>query len=131
MLIANKKIETDTFYIPPFDLNCGEIVVLNLFSGDHFNKTEIFLKDIFYGRTQNENVTVHQHLTFAEHFFEPKIRRIFYPVTVGEYLKKNTNSDSPYATKIDETQWINEETKVNILPGSLRKQLYICDPFKV
>lgn len=106
-------------------MNSGEIVVLNLFSGDHFNKTEMFLKDIFCGRTQNENVTVHQHLTFAEHFFEPKIRRFFYPVTVGEYLKKNTNSDGPYATKIDEAQWINEETKVNILPGSLRKQLSI------
>lgn len=52
MLIANKGIETDTFYITPFDLNSGEIVVLNLFSGAHFNKTEMFLKDIFYGRTQ-------------------------------------------------------------------------------
>ncbi|KFF24893.1 hypothetical protein [Chryseobacterium vrystaatense] len=79
-------------------------------------KQKCFLKTFFTAGHKNENVTVHQHLTFAEHFFEPKIRRFFYPVTVGEYLKKNTNSDSPYATKIDETQWINEKTKVNILP---------------
>ncbi|MFT6679315.1 MAG: hypothetical protein ACJAZG_001993, partial [Granulosicoccus sp.] len=31
MLIENKGIKTDNFYIPPFDLNVGEIVVLYLF----------------------------------------------------------------------------------------------------
>ncbi|NML71324.1 hypothetical protein HHL23_16155 [Chryseobacterium sp. RP-3-3] len=119
MLIENKGIETNTFYIPPFDLNAGEIVVLNVFSGANFYKTEMFLKDIFCGRIPHENVIIHQNITFLEHFFEPAIRRFFYPVTVGEYLKKNANSDSI----IYETEWINEKTKVNTLLGSHRKQL--------
>lgn len=88
MLIESKGIKTDTFYIPPFDLNEGEIVVLYLFNGQHFYETEMFLKDIFCGKTNDENVLVHKNLTFVEHFIESKLRRLFYPVTVGEYLEK-------------------------------------------
>jgi len=123
MLIENKGIRTDNFYIPPFDLNVGEIVVLYLFNGKHFYETEMFLKDIFCGKTKDENVIVHKSLTFVEHFIEPKLRRLFYPVTVGEYLKKNANLDSPYATKIYEIDWINENTKVNMLAGNPRQLL--------
>ncbi|SIS29671.1 hypothetical protein SAMN05421639_101579 [Chryseobacterium shigense] len=123
MLIENKGIETDTFYIHPFKLNFGEIVVLNLFGRASFYKTKMFLKDIFCGRIPHENIIIHQNMTFVEHFFEPAIRRIFHPVTVGEYLKKNANPNSPYTTKIYETEWINEKTKVNRLFGSPRKQL--------
>ena len=123
MLIENKGIRTDTFYIPPFDLNVGEIVVLYLFNGQHFYETEMFLKDIFCGKTKDENVVVHKNLTFVEHFIEPKLRRLFYPVTVGEYLKNNADLNSPYATKIYETKWINEKTKVNTLAGNPRRQL--------
>lgn len=71
----------------------------------------MFLKDLFIGKTKNENVVVNQRLTFVEHFMEPKIRRLFYPVTVGEYLKHNANLNSPYATKIYENTWINKKQK--------------------
>jgi hypothetical protein len=123
MLIENKGIKSDTFYVPPFELNVGEIVVLHLFNGQHFYQTEMFLKDIFGGKTKDENVVVHKSLTFVEHFIEPKLRRLFYPVSVGEYLKKNANFDSPYATKIYEIDWINENTKVNTLSGNPRRLL--------
>jgi len=60
----------------------------------------MFLKDIFCGKTIDKNVLVHKNLTFVVHFIEPKLRRLFYPVTVGEYSKKNTNLGSIFATKI-------------------------------
>ncbi|RYM31370.1 hypothetical protein ERX46_16955 [Brumimicrobium glaciale] len=123
MLIENKGIKTDTFHIPPFDLNVGEIVVLYLFNGQHFYETEMFLKDVFIGKKKDENVVIHKKLTFVEHFIEPKIRRFFYPVTVGEYLKKNADLKSPYASKIYEIEWINEKTKVNTLTGNPRRLL--------
>lgn len=123
MLIENKGIKTDTFYIPPFDLNAGEIIVVHLFNGQHFYETEMFLKDIFSGRTKNENVVVHKNLTFVEHFTESKFKRIFYPITVREFLKKHANLDSPYVSKIYEIDWINEKTKVNTLPWNHRKLL--------
>jgi hypothetical protein len=123
MLIENKGIKTDNFFIPSFDLNVGEIVVLYLFNGQHFYETEMFLKDIFCGKTKDENVIVHKKLTFVEHFIEPKLRRLFYPVTVGEYLKKNANLKSPYATKIYEIDWIKEKTRFNRLSGNPRRLL--------
>ncbi|ASK30657.1 hypothetical protein CEY12_11270 [Chryseobacterium sp. T16E-39] len=123
MLIENKGIKTSTFYIPPFNLNAGEIIVLHLFNGPHLHEIEMFLKDIFCGKTKNKNVVVHKSLTFVEHFIEPEFRRIFYPVTVKEHLKKNANLDSPYATKIYEIDWINEKTKANTLPGNPRRLL--------
>ena len=123
MLIKNNGIKADTYYIPPFDLNEGEIVVLYLFNGQHFYDTEKYLKDIFIGNSRNKNVVVNQKLAFVEHFIEPKIRSLFYPITVGEYLKKNSNLKSPFASKIYEIEWINEKTKVNTLAGNPRRLL--------
>jgi len=42
MLIESKGIRADNFYIPPFELNQGEIVVLCLFGGQHFYETEMY-----------------------------------------------------------------------------------------
>lgn len=123
MLIENKGIKTDTFYIPPFDLNEGEFVVLYLFNGQHLPEIEMYLKNIFCGRSKNENVVVHKPLTFVDHFIEPELRRLFHPVTVGAYLKKKANFDSPFATKIYEIEWINKKTKVNALAGNPRRLL--------
>lgn len=123
IIIENKGIKTDTFYIPPFTLNSGEIIVLHLYNGYHFYETEMFLKDIFCGKTSHENVIIHNNMTFAEHFRESKFRDIFFPVTVGEYLRKNADPESPYATKIYETEWINKKIKVNTLPGNPRRLL--------
>ncbi|RLJ34070.1 hypothetical protein CLU97_3563 [Chryseobacterium sp. 7] len=123
MIIENKGIKTETFYIPPFTLNAGEIVVLHLYNGYHFYETEMFLKDIFCGKTDHENVIIHKSMTFAEPFRESNFRDIFFPVTVGEYLRKNANLLSPYATKIYETEWINKKIKVNTLAGTPRRLL--------
>ncbi|HEY4789261.1 MAG TPA: hypothetical protein VIH57_24595 [Bacteroidales bacterium] len=123
MIVENKGIRTNKFFIPPFDLNAGEIVVLYLFNGQHFYETEMFLKDIFTGKTTNENVKVHKPMKFVEYFIEPEIRRMFFPVTVGEYLKKKANLNSNFATKIYETKWITKKTKVNTLAGNPRKML--------
>ncbi|KFF21609.1 hypothetical protein [Chryseobacterium sp. JM1] len=123
MLLENKGIETDTFCIPPFGLNVGDIVVLNLFSGPHFYETAMFLSDIFCGRVSHENVVIHQDMTFVEHFSESAVKSFFNPVTVGKYLKKNAHSDCPYTTQVYETASINEKTKVNTLDRTLRKIL--------
>lgn len=120
MIINCKGIQTDTFYLPPFELNESEIVILQLFNGVHFHETRMFLKDVFCGNTPHDNVSIYKKPTFVEHFFEPRLRYYFYPVTVGEYLRKNANPNSQYATKIYENKWINPKTKVNRLPGSPR-----------
>ncbi len=123
MIIENKGIKTDKYYVPPFDLDEGEIVVLYLFSGQHFQETEIYLKDIFTNKTRNENVKINRQLTFVEQFVEPKFRQLFYPVTVGEYLERNANSESNFATRIYADKWITNKTRMSTLGSNPRKLL--------
>ncbi|MFS4430429.1 hypothetical protein [Chryseobacterium sp. S90] len=121
--IENKGIKTDQFYVPPFTLNEGEIIIINLFNGPRFHETEMFLKDLFCGKVPHENIIIHKKMTFVEHFRESKFRDIFYPMTVGEYLRKNANPANPYSEKIYETEWINKKIKINTLTGSPRNLL--------
>lgn len=125
MILQNKGIQTEKFYLPPFELKAGELIVLHLFSGAHFYETEMLLKNIFCGNIIDENIQIYGKMTFVEHFREPKIRRIFCPVTVGEYLKQNSNLNSLYSSKIYEIEWIKKKTKVNTLAGNPRRLLSI------
>jgi hypothetical protein len=88
MLIDCKGIRTDKYYIPPFTLNKGEFVVLYLYGGAHFYDLSMWLKDIFTGKIRHEHVIIKTPLSFVEYFKEPALRRIFYPITVKEFLKK-------------------------------------------
>lgn len=123
IVLENKGIKTDTFYVPPFVLQEGEGLVLYLYNGDHFYDTEMFLKAIFCGTTKHKNMTLHKNMTFVEHFKESNFRSRFSPITVGEYLRKNANLNDPFSKKIFEIDWITSKTKMNKLPGTPRKLL--------
>lgn len=123
MHIECKGIKTDTFFIPSFELNDGDIIVICLFNGSHSQDAEILLTDIFCGNTKHENVLINKKMTFVEHIVEPKLRSMFYPGTVGKYLKVNAVFDSPYARRIYEIDWINEKTKLNTLARNPRRLL--------
>ena len=81
------------------------------------------LVDIFTGKIANENVTVFRPLTFVKHFKESNFRRIFYPTSIGEYLKLNANFENDFAKKIYETSWMNKNIKIKTLYGNARKSL--------
>lgn len=123
MIVESKGIKTETYYIPPFELRNGELVIIYLYGGAHYYELKTELVDIFTGKTRCENVNVLRELTFVEHFKESAFRRLFCPVTVEEYLSKNANSKSNFATRIYDFGWISKNTKVNTLAGNPRKLL--------
>lgn len=123
MLIESKGIKTDTYYIPPFELREGELVIIYLYGGTHYFDLKTQLADIFTGKKRNDNVNIFRPLTFVEHFKESTFRRLFCPVTVEEYLSKNANSKNNLATKIYGIDWISKKTKVNTLASTPRKLL--------
>ncbi|MDL2141990.1 hypothetical protein QQY79_05620 [Flavobacterium tructae] len=123
IVLENKGIKTDTFYVPPFVLYEGEIIVLYLNNIIDLYGTEMFLKDIFCGITKNENVILHKKMTFVEHFRESNFRDRFYPTTVGKYLRKNANLSDPFSKKIFEIEWITNKIKVRTLAGNPRRLL--------
>ncbi|KAF2335071.1 hypothetical protein [Flavobacterium daemonense] len=102
IVIENKGIKTDTFYIPPFVLHEGEIIVLYLYNGKHFYDTEMYLKDIFCGAIKNENVIVNRKMSFVNFFKESKFRDIFFPSTVSRYLRKDKELTNPFLVKLFE-----------------------------
>lgn len=123
IVLENKGIKTDTFYIPPFVLHEGEIVVLFLYNGKHLYDTEVFLKDIFCGKIKNENVILHRKMRFVEYFRRSYFRDNLFPLTVGRYLKQNADTKSHFFNKIFEDKWITKETKIEKLAGTPRKLL--------
>ncbi|AWK05058.1 hypothetical protein HYN56_12785 [Flavobacterium crocinum] len=125
IVLENKGIKTDLFYIPPFTLYEGEIIVLYLHNGKHLYDTEIFLRDIFCGKIKHENVTLYRKMTFVEDFKRSYFRDTFFPLTVKRYLKKNANRKSPLYKKIfeDKWKWITPETKLEKIPGTPKKLL--------
>lgn len=125
VILENKGIKTDTFYIPPFILYEGEIIVLYLYNGKHLYDTEIFLRDIFCGKIKHENVTLHRKMTFVDYFKKSYFRDTFFPLTVKRYLKKNANLKSPLCQKIfeDKWKWITPETRLEKIPGTPKKLL--------
>jgi hypothetical protein len=123
MIVESKGIQIGEYFIPPFELRDGELIVICLYGGAHFDALKTELVDILTGKKRNANVNIFRPMTFVEHFKESRLRRLFYPVTVGEYLNRNANSNSNFATKIYDIDWISKGTKVNTLAGNPRRQL--------
>ena len=131
MLIECKGIRKGKYFIPPFVLNEREIVILHLFGGTHFYDLSIFLAGVFSGQTINENVTVNQPLKFVEHFVEPSFRRLFFPITIGEYIKRKSGNERAIAEKVFTLGYLNNKTHVNTLNGDRRKILSLYTTLSV
>lgn len=129
VVLESKGIKTDTYYIPPFTLYEGEIIVLYLYNGQHFYDTEMYLKDIFCGVIKHENVTINRKMSFVDFFKESKFRDFFSPSSVNRFLKKNTDLTNPFLVKLFEDKYVTLETKMNKLGGTQRKLLSLYKMF--
>ncbi|WP_131474474.1 hypothetical protein [Flavobacterium sp. KMS] len=129
LIIECKGIKTDQYFIPPFELREGEFVVVCLYSGPCFDEIKKQLTDILTGRVHRKNVKIYKHLTFAEPFAESFFRRIFYPVTVGSYLKKNADVNNPIVSKIFEIDTFTKKDKMKNLETSQKKRISLSAVF--
>ncbi len=122
ILIESQGISTDLFSLPPFILRKGEIIGIYTGNNDS-HPTEQYLTTIFTGKEEYINTIVYKNFAFVDYIWESNWRRLLFPITVGEYLKKHSNINNPYSQKIYEIEWINKKTKINRLPGNPRKLL--------
>jgi len=129
IVLENKGIKTDTFYIPPFILYEGEVIVLYLYNGKHFYDTEIYLKDIFCGAIKHENVIINKKMSFVGFFRESNFRDVFFPSKVGTYIKKDADLTNPFLEKLFEDKYVTRKTKMNKLGGTQRKLLSLYKSF--
>lgn len=129
LIIESKGIKTDQYFIPPFELREGELVVLYLEVGCHFDDMKEQLIAIFTGKVQHENVKIIKPLTFAEQFKESFFKRMFNPIKVGHYLKKYANVNDPIVSKIFEIDTFTKKDKVKNLGISEQKRLSLTAVF--
>lgn len=130
IVLESKGIKTDQYFIPPFELRRGELVVIYLYSGRHFDDLKAELVAIFTGKKHHESVKVFEALTFAEEpGRESFIKRIINPITVGSYLKRNANLNSLIVSKIFEIDTFTKKDKVKNLYTSEKKRLSLAAVF--
>lgn len=123
MLIECKGIRTEDYYIPPFTLSKREIVLIYLYGGGHYYPLKHTLINAFTKTTSNKHLIIHKPLTFVRHFKEPALRKLLCPVTVQEYIDKNTDQDKAIAYKIYSEKQITANTRINTLSLLQRKLL--------
>ncbi|RKR10580.1 hypothetical protein C8C83_2257 [Flavobacterium sp. 90] len=129
LIIESKGIKTGQYFIPPFELREGELVIIYLQGGAHFDNLKIQLTAIFTGSANHENVKIFKPLTFAESFKESKFKRMFNPTTVFEHLKRNADSKSILISRIFEIDSFTGNDKVKNLDTSQKKRLSLSAVF--
>jgi hypothetical protein len=123
MLISFPKQNFNNFIVPAFQINKGEIVVIELPGGALFQSLLFKLKSILTGTVTDSPVEINSEFRFVEHFKESFLSYHFSPVTIGKYHQKHANKGNPVFEKIYHTPSLTRRTKVNTLAGDVRKKL--------
>lgn len=120
----NKQIISD-FLVPSFKLKRGQIAIIQFPNGPYFYPLMMEMVDIFTGKTSKDGVEILSPFKYPEHLWKTKPRYRIFPLTVGGYLEKNANKESPFATKIYEYSFISPKTKIETLAGNPRRKLAV------
>ena len=113
----------NNFIIPAFQINEGEIVVIELPGGGLFRPLLSELKNMLTGAAANSHVEINSQFRFVEHFKESFLSYHFAPITIGKYHQKYANKHNPIYEEIYNIPSLTKRTKVNTLAGDVRKKL--------
>jgi hypothetical protein len=122
-LIQTSGLRIDKFYIPPFTVDKGDFVVIELPDLQYFTEVLFKLVDILTKKKTPPGVTVKTEFTFVEDIVETGWTRFFRPMTVGRYIKIKGNPSDRALNKIYEICDFKSTTRINRLPGNQRKLL--------
>jgi hypothetical protein len=123
MLIRFPEQNFNNFIVPAFQINEGEIVVIELPGGALFHPLLFEIKNMLTGAVTDSAVEINSDFKFVEHFKESFFNYHFSPTTVNNYHQKYANKHKLIYQKIYDTPWLKKQTKVNTLAGTMRKKL--------
>lgn len=130
MIIAKSKgIKINNYYIPPFQINQGELIGLYLLGGGRFVTLKEKMIRLLTGIEQHSNLTI----THPLHYVIPIHNSSFYsyccPMTIEKYQRKNGKSGSKELDRIFKIDYIKPQTRINALAGNPRKWLSLFTSF--
>jgi hypothetical protein len=124
-MIQSNGLTIDKFYIPPFTVNKGEMVVIELPNGAPFMEALFKFVDVLTRRVHVSNVIIDADFKFADHFVESRWLSFFRPMTIGRYIKRHANPADQNIGRIYDLCDVKPSTQIVRLPGTQRKLLSI------
>lgn len=113
----------DDFYIPPFTVSKGDVVIIELPNGPHFTDVLFKMVDILTRREDSPNISVIGDFKFVGHIAESGWRRFVRPMTVGRFIKQHGNPANKIVDKVYDLCDIKPSTEIRRMPGNHRKIL--------
>jgi hypothetical protein len=125
MLLRFPEQNIHNFIIPAFQINEGEIAVIDLWGGALFSPFLSEIKDLLRSQTPKSNVEIDPRFRFVEHFLDGLFRFYFFPATISRYHQKYANKDNPIYKEIYQIPWLTKKIKVHTLAGTAKRKLEV------
>ena len=124
-IIQCSGFKIGSYYIPKFKLEEGELLGICLWGGHHYFELKHKLINILTSENKHDNLELTNPFLYTPHFIEPTFRRLFLPVSVGEYVQKNAKAKETriILEKLQQYPYITQKTKVQALGLEFRRIL--------
>lgn len=114
MLLNFKEHYIESFKIPSFVLREGEIIIFEIPNIEKSYDLSRKLVELF--------TAINSKFIYVENIKQNSLISKLFPLTVEKYLR-HCNQQSIFKDKIYEIDWIEPNTKINIIAGNNRKLL--------
>lgn len=92
MLIESKGFYIGNHYVPPFSLEKGEILIIDINKETSFCELEILVADFLSEKKTDENIIINTPFLFTGRIWsESWLKSIFNPTTIRQYIKQYTS----------------------------------------
>jgi hypothetical protein len=118
-MVHSTGFKIDNFFVPPFTVQQGEVLIIDIGNGPYIVSLRDRLLNIFSKRESCNNVIVKDPFTPVTHIEESAWQRLFTRPTVKKHIKNAGNPGSQLPNKIYDTADINPKTKINELAGTV------------
>jgi hypothetical protein len=122
-VIQSKGLIIDDFYIPPFTVDKGDLVIIQLPNGPYFTEVLFRMVDVLTRRQYIPDVSVNADFKFVDHITGTGWTRFFRPLTVGRFIKQHGNPGNRVVDKVYDLCDIKPSTEIRRIPGNHKKIL--------
>jgi len=137
ILIESKGFYIEKYYMPPFCVKKGELLVIDINKDIPFYKFELLMANILSGKNIDENITINSPFLFTGRVWkESWFASTFCPTTIKKYIKQdvfNYKSIIETVNNLDsnflELKYLKEDDKMSSLEATPFRLISILTAF--